>query len=96
MKKVVKSLPVDFTLAIHVSAENKYYGVISFERKGFITRSQYECGPFLAYCSHSLTDGNQWHFTANNLMNLIEILLENGFEVFEFDERVELFAWLAN
>jgi hypothetical protein len=89
MKQVVKAC-VEIT-PDKVSTD-KYYGVTTDSRAGFITHNGTE---YKAFCFYYLTTGNSWSaFTSPSIQGLATMLLENGaFKIFEFDSWQELLKW---
>jgi hypothetical protein len=74
-----------------------FFGVESpGDCKGFIHRTEYEKGPYKAFCVDSFTIGNGWPMVKEGYLDeLILELLDLGFEVFKFETPQELFAWLS-
>jgi hypothetical protein len=77
---------------------NKYYGIKmnkSEMYKGFITTEKFE-GTYVIRCLNGLTIGNGWEVYENhrNLKNMIQYLLEERGQVFEFETYQELVTWL--
>ncbi len=99
MKKVAIAVDVELVSTCNLSDE-KYYGIVnSCREKGFITRYNYKSGNYLASSFSKMTYGNRFIVSLNNdqkcLKNFIELLINMGFEVFEFDTYQKLLRWGA-
>lgn len=94
MKKMVKEYK-ETNLTCNACVE-KFYGLESFDRRGFITRTDFASGDFIVIAARQVTNGNCWPvFVSKNIVELIENLINNSFNVFEFDTGKELSLWLA-
>jgi hypothetical protein len=81
----------------HVSgvADCNFYGVTSGGAKNIITRQGYLEGDYSVRTIDTLTSGAGWRcHNSDTLEGLIRNLLNNGFQVFEFDTYKELVLWL--
>jgi hypothetical protein len=82
----------------HESSELKFYTVKGNGGIGFICRDNYKDGIFRARAVTELTKGNNWDgvtVIGDTLIETIANLMNNNFEVFEFDEPNEFFSWLS-
>lgn len=74
---------------------DKYYGMINLlNRKGFITRDEFENGCFKFTSCDFLTNGN-YYSKDISLNSLILSFIKSNCKVYEFDTYQELFLWLA-
>lgn len=95
MKTVVVNEPNNQVALSRVSEYN-YYGISTPASKGFITRTDYDGGDFIAVARNSLTNGNGWSdLRAYSLKATIKNAVDEGYVVYEFDTHTELFEWLA-
>jgi|LakMenEpi03Aug12_release.lakeMendotaPanAssembly.Ray.scaffolds.fasta_scaffold358080_2 hypothetical protein len=85
---------------VHVKdvSRNKYYGVITPQNnKGFITRLNYNSGPYISLCCNDITCGNYFYNVNSESLSIhINNIICNGNTVYEFDTNEELFKWLAS
>jgi len=99
MKTVVVNEPNNQVALSRVS-EDRYYGISTPVSKGFmkgfITRTNYNGGDFIAVARNYLTNGNGWTaLRAYSLKETIKKVVNEGYVVYEFDTHTELFKWLA-
>jgi hypothetical protein len=96
MKKVVESENLQVTPLSSVS-EQKYYGVINKNSKGFIGRKAYCGGEFCVFCAEAVTQGNTWSdYDNKSLKRVVSNLLNTKtFTIYEFDTYSDLFKWLG-
>jgi len=74
----------------------KYYGILdSSGNRGFITKNGYKGNKFLTLSASDVTIGNGWGAENKDLASLINILIERGLRVYEFDTPSELFLWVS-
>ena len=101
MKEITHKIAIERNSSlstVEVDAETKYYGVATNQSgRGFITRRQYDQGPFFILVPFAMTNGNG---VANigdsyNLSTFINDLTNKGYKVYEFDIAKNLFKWLA-
>ena len=96
MRKVI---PKQDSVAVRLLEDvvsNKYYGVFGYKIKGFITRESFDSGNFYVATSRNITNGNRFcDYYGDNVNAVIEGLLSNNYEVYEFDTANDLFKWLA-
>ncbi len=91
MKKRIKSAFMGLN-------NNKYYGIEdknSMSNKGFITRTDYYGGHYIPICRSGITHGNTWsQYREKELTALIDKLIKERWQVYEFNTYESLFNWL--
>lgn len=90
-------MPKVTSVFVHLVDINKFYGVKHGYHRGFLTRTDFDKGCFTTLLPGLLTNGNAFNCPLySNLTDSINSLLDNGFEVFEFDTFKELMVWVIN
>ena len=99
MRKVVESKESIAITPIADVDHEKYYGAgmegFVKEEKAFIIRENYDSGEFKVYVADEMTNGNALIFQSRSLKDLIRTLMNESYEVYEFDTSTELFKWLS-
>lgn len=99
MKRVVQKVSNNLITAVKDVSIDKYYGVEYAKTDwcvGFVGKGRKHTDEFYVHSAFDVTDGNYLIFNSyGNLTKLIEGLLNNHCEVYEFDKATELWAWLA-
>jgi hypothetical protein len=98
MKKVILEKPEVAVVELSNVSNEKYYGVSpDYDKKGFITKTDFNLGKYTVLSQRLLTKGNGWDsFDSQDLKTIIKKLISNTlFTVYEFDTSKELFTWLA-
>ncbi len=101
MKEVILSVPSK-SVTTNSVRDDKYYGVLVDDEKGFVTRHNCDYDYFFIAAKSKITNGGCWHsFTHTTLQGLIEFILNPmrlcNYQIFvyEFATSSELFTWLA-
>ena len=102
MKRVVKEMPKSEFIVSSACSINKYYGISKHaSNKGFITATKFTEDAtdelFVHRSVSCFTGGNGWTNTPNqmSLLKILNLVLKDGFDVYEFDTPEEFFTWLA-
>lgn len=93
MKKVLKTGGKDVSIAD--TSLNKFYGVKVFDDKCFIARRFYGFGEFTLLMPKELTNGNGiFNYDSLDLQEMLDNIIAQNNEVFEFSTFKELTEWL--
>lgn len=98
MRYIIKSLPNNNEIVVSTETSiNKYYGVeFDTNIRGFISRREFETGYFTIFSTDKLTGGNGWdYYDKQSLPDIIDMLIDNNYKVFEFDTFKELMEWIC-
>ena len=96
MKKVISDTEVTNVVKVNKVNPQKYYGIKRDVNRGFITKEDFYGQKYKTLAANNVTLGNSWsHIGGESLCDIISMLLNNGYDVLEFDTPSELFSWLA-
>ena len=96
MKRVITQNSKNLVLSDHTRIDN-YYGVdFNFDQdtvRGFISFNSRNS--FIVLLSKGITRGQTTRYVGNTLKELIDLLIEAGHDVYEFERFIDLMSWIA-
>lgn len=98
MRKVIKQNE-NVCVDVNTADADKYYAAYraDIEAVGFVTQEEHREGNYRFFAPTGITHGNGWSSFINKfLSDHLSQLINNGFEVYEFDTAREMFAFVLS
>ena len=97
VKEVTNQLIHTLLVELKDVDNEKYYGILNYKEKGFITRRRYDDDKYIILSVDFLTNGNGWDYYTNDSISKVigDFIWDGRGKVYEFDTSKELFQWLA-